>query len=197
MEPHPIELRLSDDLVRNRLTVAFRIILVIPHAIWLALWGIAVFFAAIASWFATLINGQTPDGLHAFIAQYTRYGTHVAGYFYLVADPYPSFSGNAPYPTDAAIAPPAPQNRWTVAFRIILAIPVMIVSRILDYLMAIVAFLGWFACLFTGMMPLGMRNLNAWCLRFHLQTWAYIGLLTDRYPSFNTQSIPQPAQPVA
>jgi hypothetical protein len=192
MEPHPIELRLSDDLERTRLTVFFRLILVIPHLIWLTLWGIATFFATIASWFATLINGQTPDGLHAFIAQYIRYGTQVSGYFFLVADPYPTFSGNAPYPTDAAIAPPAPQNRWTVAFRIILAIPVWIVAGVLNYLMEIVAFIAWFVCVFTARMPLGMRNLQAWCLRFHLQTWAYVALLTDRYPSFNTQPTPQP-----
>jgi hypothetical protein len=192
MEPHPIELRLSDDLERTRVTVFFRLILVIPHLIWLYVWGIATFFATIASWFATLFAGRTPDGLHGFIGQYTRYLTQVTGYLGLVADPYPSFSGNAPYPADAVISPPAPQNRWTVAFRIILAIPVMIVTGILNYLMGIVAFIAWFVCVFTARMPLGMRNLQAWCLRFHLQTWAYIGLLTDRYPSFNTQPTPQP-----
>ncbi len=37
---HPIALTLSDDLKRNRLTVFFRLILVIPHLIWLSLWGI-------------------------------------------------------------------------------------------------------------------------------------------------------------
>ena len=41
MNPHPIRLILSDDLSRTRLTVFFRLILAIPHLIWLGLWGIA------------------------------------------------------------------------------------------------------------------------------------------------------------
>jgi hypothetical protein len=31
-------------------------------------------------------------------------------------------------------------------------------------------------------MPEGLRNLGASCLRFNAQTYAYLGLLTDRYP---------------
>jgi hypothetical protein len=46
---HPIRLSVTDDLRRTRLTVAFRLILAIPHLIWLALWGIVVFFAVIVS----------------------------------------------------------------------------------------------------------------------------------------------------
>jgi hypothetical protein len=79
---HPIRLRVTDDLRRNRLTVGFRWLLVIPHLIWLFIWGIAVFFAVVVSWFATLFAGQTPKGLHDFIAQYLRYSTHVNGYLY-------------------------------------------------------------------------------------------------------------------
>ncbi len=184
---HPIRLSVTDDLRRTRLTVAFRLILVIPHLIWLALWGIVVFFAVIASWFATLISGQTPDGLHDFIAQYLRYQTQVYGYLLFLGDPYPGFMGTDPYDADLSIAPPAPQNRLTVAFRIILAIPVLIVSSIIGYLIEIVGIISWVACLFTGAMPLGLRNLTAWTIRFTAQTHAYMGLLTDRYPNFGTE----------
>ena len=58
--PHPIRLVVSDDLKRTRLTVFFRLILVIPHLIWLSLWGIVVYLAVIVSWFATLFAGRTP-----------------------------------------------------------------------------------------------------------------------------------------
>ena len=37
---HPIGLIVTDDLRRSRLTVFFRLLLVIPHLIWLTLWGI-------------------------------------------------------------------------------------------------------------------------------------------------------------
>ncbi len=183
---HPIQLTVSDDLARTRLTVAFRIILAIPHFIWLALWGFVTELAVIISWFATLFAGQTPAGLHNFIAQYTRYSTQVIGYVLFLADPYPGFLGDRPYPADLVIAPPAPQNRWKTGFRFILAIPAVIVTGVLRYLVVVIAIISWFVCLFTGTMPLGLRNLTAWIVRFTQQTNAYVSLLTDRYPSFST-----------
>src|SRR4051812_41700316 len=61
---HPITLVVRDDLERTRLTVFFRLILAIPHFIWLTLWTIAAVFAAIANWFATLFEGTPPQALH-------------------------------------------------------------------------------------------------------------------------------------
>lgn len=186
MNPHPIRLTLSDDLSRTRLTVFFRLILAIPHLIWLGLWGIVVSLAVIVSWFATLFAGRTPEGLHNFIAQYLRYSTHVYGYLLFLADPFPGFLGDRDYPSDLVVAPAAPQNRWKTAFRLILAIPAAIVTSVLQYLVYVIAVISWFACLFTGAMPLGLRNLSAWVVRFNAQTNGYIFLLTDRYPSFST-----------
>ena len=61
---HPIHLVVTDDLVRNRLTVFFWLLLVIPHLIWLALWGIVVWFAVLAARFVGIFTGRVPDGLH-------------------------------------------------------------------------------------------------------------------------------------
>ncbi|MBY0397195.1 MAG: DUF4389 domain-containing protein [Thermoleophilia bacterium] len=187
---HPIGLRLAGDLRRTRLTVAFRIILAIPHLVWVTVWGLVVWLAIIISWFATLFAGSTPQVLHEFIGQYQRYWTHVTAYLTFVADPYPGFVGDRPYPADLVIAPPAPQNRWITAFRLILAIPALVVAQVLGYLLQILAVIGWFACLFLGRMPLGLRNLNAWIIRFTMQTHGYLGLLTDRYPSFSPDPPP-------
>ncbi len=183
---HPISLTVSDDLQRTRLTVAFRAILAIPHLIWVVLWGIVVYLAVIVSWFATLFAGQTPEGLHNFIAQYLRYTTQLYGYLLFLADPYPGFFGDRAYPVNLIVAPPAPQNRWKTAFRLILVIPAGIVGWVLGELMLVVAIISWFACLFTGSMPLGLRNLSAWIVRFDAQTSGYFTLLTDRYPNFST-----------
>lgn len=189
---HPIRLRVADDLRRNRLTVAFRWLLVIPHLIWLTIWGIAVFFAGIAvffagiaSWFATLFAGQTPQGLHGFIAQYLRYSTHVNGYLYFLANPYPGFLGDRPYDVDLDIAPPAPQNRWVTAFRLILAIPAHIVAYVLSILIGVLWLVAWVIGIVAGEIPRGLRDLIAWIIRFMSQTYAYVLLLTDRYPSFS------------
>jgi hypothetical protein len=182
---HPIRLVVTDDLQRNRLTVFFRLILAIPHLIWLTVWGIVAALAAIANWFATLVNGQSPEGLHDFLATYLRYQTHVYAYILLVADPFPGFGGKPGYPIDIEIDPPQPQNRWTVAFRVILAIPAFIVSGILGYLNRALAVFSWFIALVMGSVPEGLRNFAALALRYEQQTAAYALLLTGRYPSFN------------
>jgi hypothetical protein len=89
----PIGLDVRDDLARSRATVLLRLLLVIPHLIWLALWGVAAVLAAIANWFATLINGVPPAALHRFLAAWVRYQTHVYAYLFLIADPYPASPG--------------------------------------------------------------------------------------------------------
>src|SRR5512136_2448915 len=103
---------MGDDLHRNRWTVFFRLILAVPHLIWLVLWSIAVFFAAIANWFATWVGGTPPAGLHRFMCSYIRYLAHLDSYLWLVANPYPAFTG-APgsYPIDIELPEPAAQSR--------------------------------------------------------------------------------------
>ncbi len=186
MNGHPIRLVVTDDLRRSRLTVLFRLLLAVPHLIWVSLWGIVAWLAAVASWFATLFAGRTPQGLHDFIAGYLRYATHVNAYVYLLADPYPAFGGRPGYPVDLEVDPPAPQARWKTFFRVLLAIPALLIARILGYLLGLLGFLGWFVCLFAGRMPKGMRDLGAYCLRYDMQTQAYVFLLTERYPPISS-----------
>ena len=184
-DQHPIRLVVNDDLERSRLTVFFRLLLVIPHIIWLWLRAIVVFFALIIAWFAALITGHCPAGLHNFIAGNLRYSTHVMAYLNLIANPYPKVVSKHGYSIDLEVDPPAPQNRLVTFFRIILAIPAWLVAGVLGQVMQIIAFLGWFVCLALGRMPKGMRDLQAYCLRYSAQTQAYLALLTSRYPSFS------------
>ena len=68
-----------------------------------------------------------------------------------------------------------------------LAIPAAIVMSVLQNVAWIVAFLAWFYALFTGRMSKGMRDLQAYCLRYQAQTYGYLLLLTQRYPSFSDE----------
>ena len=183
--PHPIHLVVTDDLQRNRLTVFFRILLVIPHLIWLTLWGIVVSFAIFFAWLVGIFAGRIPDGLHGFIASYLRYQTHVRAYWFLAADPFPAFSGAAGYPVDVAIAPPEKQSRLTIFFRLLLAIPALIVVTLLVYVAEIVAFLAWFYALILGNLHSGLRDVLVYWLRYDVQAFGYLALLTQRYPTFS------------
>ena len=182
---HPVRLTHEpDDGTRSRLTVFFRLALAFPHFFWLTLWAVAVVLVAFVNWFVTLVRGQSPDSLHDFLAAFIRYQTHVLAFVTLVSNPFPGFTGTAgSYPVDVEVDPPARHNRWTVAFRILLAIPAFILGSAIGTAMWIAAFLGWFASLFTGRMPDGLRKLGLFSLRFSAQANSYgYGLLTSRYP---------------
>jgi Domain of unknown function (DUF4389) len=170
------------DLRRSRLTVFFRLLLALPHLLWLVLWGIVVFLAAIAQWFVTLFSGTPASGLHRFIAAYVRYRLHVLAYLMLVANPFPGFTG-APgtYPLDLEVDGPQRQNRWKTGFRILLALPSVLVNAALSGALFASAVLTWFYALVKGSAPWGLRNLAAYALRYDAQTNGYVLLVTDRY----------------
>jgi Domain of unknown function (DUF4389) len=184
---HPVRLRVTDDLRRTRLTAFFRLLLAVPLFLWAALLGIVVAFAAIGNWFATLIKGRSPDGLHMFLAGYLRYTTHITAYAFLIADPYPGFlliNMKPDYPIDLEVDPPVEQDRWKVGFRIILAIPAILVTQILRNLSGLLAIFSWVMAVLTASVPEGIRNFAVLALRWETQTYAYVLLLTPRYPSF-------------
>jgi hypothetical protein len=185
VEPHPVRLVVTDDLRRTRLTVAVRPVLVIPHIVWLVVWGVAAFLAAIANWVATLVRGTSPQSLHGFLVRYARYATHVGAYLGIVANPFPAFTGRSPYPVDLEADPPAEQERLGVAFRLVLAVPALLILNVLQSVLQLVGVFGWFYALATGRMHRGLRDIGVYCLRYQAQTFAYVTLLTSRYPSLS------------
>lgn len=186
----------GDDLRRSRLTVFFRLPLAVPHLVWLVLWGIAVFFAVIANWFATLFTATSPQGLHRFISAYVRYQLHVMAYLYLVGNPFPGFVGEpGSYPVELRVAERARQNRWTVFFRLLLAVPAFMLASAYGSLVFVVAVFGWFASLFTGRMPEGLRNAGAQALRYMSQAYGYLYLATGAYPYSGPCLAPTQAPP--
>ena len=183
--PHPIHLVVTDDLVLSRLTVFFRLLLAIPLFIWWYLWSLAALVAVFVAWLAGIVSGTVPSSLHGFLAQYVRFTTHINAYVWIASNPYPGFGGSPGYPVDVEIADPVQQSRLTILFRLLLAIPAAIVTNVLQNVAFIVAILGWFLGVITGRMHKGMEELLAYILRYQAQTYGYVLLLTQRYPSFS------------
>src|SRR5215212_579928 len=178
-DEHPIVLDVEDDRQRRRAATFFRLLLAIPHFAWLTIWGVAVYAGVILSWFFQLVAGRPNPGLHRFLSTYLRYATHVYAYTSLIAEPYPEFDGRAgAYPVELSLPEPQRQDRMTIAFLAVLA-----------------AFLGWFAVLVRGEMPLGLRNAIALWLRYNQQMTGYLFLLTERYPHSGPTAAGQPAAP--
>ncbi|MBA2615553.1 MAG: DUF4389 domain-containing protein [Actinobacteria bacterium] len=193
--PQAVRMTVDDDGRRSRVTVFFRLFLTFPHLVWLTLWGVAALLAALANWVATLVSGRPPRVLHRFLSAYVRYTVHVAAFLFLVANPFPGFTGAPGYPVDVEIDPPEPQPRLASAFRLLLALPALLLGGTLLGLLFVVGMLGWFASLATGRMPEGLRNAGAFTLRYGAQVDAYgLYLLTARYPYSGPS---RPAEPAA
>ena len=77
---------------RNRLSVGFRPILVIPQL--LAVWAIGVAWGitTVIAWFAILFTGRYPSTLYRFGTGALRWTTRVEAYLLLLTDDYPPFT---------------------------------------------------------------------------------------------------------
>jgi hypothetical protein len=223
--PHPIRLVVLDELRRNRLTVFFRLILAIPHFVWVVAWSLLMTLVVSVNYLITFVIGRSPTAFHRFTAAYIKYVTHLFAYLLLAANPYPLFTGTEDYPIDLEIDPPARQRRLVTAFRGFLVFPALVFwvvffgtfaggggysesssSSDVSYstggatvgILWTIAFFGWFVCLVVGRMPLGFRNLQAYGLRYGAHVWSYFFLLTDRYPNLDPADPPStgPVHPV-
>jgi hypothetical protein len=77
---------------RDRLTVAFRVILAIPH--FMALWvlGAAWALTTAAAWVMILVTGRYPESLYGFAIGVLAWGARVETYVLLLHDDYPPFT---------------------------------------------------------------------------------------------------------
>lgn len=200
---------------RNRLTVAFRIILAIPHLIlvggpgialgggvffrnwagngsraWGLDWGngvlgLVAFVMAVIAWFAILFANQHPRGLWDFARYFMRWRARAVSYTALLRDEYPPF-GDTAYPVTYEVEyPEQPRNKWSVGLRIIYAIPHLIVLFFLGIAWFITAVIAWFAILFTGSYPEGLARFAVGYLRWSVRVESYALLMRDEYPPFS------------
>jgi hypothetical protein len=208
---HPTDVAVVPALThRNRLTSAFRIFLAIPHLIlvggpvalgltffwppdpervdWTAgggVLGAAVMVVAMISWFAITFTGRMPEGLRKFSIFYLRWRVRAVAYTALLRDEYPPF-GEGFYMAELAVAPPpAERNRLSVAFRILLAIPHLVIVWLLGVAWLVTTVFAWFAIVFTGTHPRALHDFGVGVLRWSTNVEAYLLLLHDEYPPFS------------
>ncbi|MGH7447676.1 MAG: DUF4389 domain-containing protein [Longimicrobiales bacterium] len=195
---------------RNRLTVAFRFFLAIPHIIlvggpvasissmawgsdhgWDLGWGsgtgllgLVAGCAAIIAWFAILFTERHPDGLWKLGAYYLRWRVRAVAYLMLLRDEYPPF-GDEAYPAELVLpAPGEPRDRLTVFFRFFLAIPHLILLSLLGIVWAFATAVAWVVILFTGRYPETLYGFAIGVFAWDVRVQAYMLLLRDEYPPF-------------
>ena len=86
------------------------------------------------------------------------------------------------------------RNRLTTFFRIILAIPWLIVAYIYVIAAFVTVLISWFALVITGRYPQGLYNFGSGVLRYVVRANAWVYLQTDQWPPFGLG--PDPTYPV-
>lgn len=184
---------------RNRLTVAFRLVLVIPQNVALQLLALGASVVAVVSWFSALVMGRLPGWAWRLQVAYLGYDTRVLAYLNLLVDRYPPFSLHAPedYPVRIELHP-GPLNRLTVLFRLLMVIPAGIVVVLLSAGWQVCALVLWLMILIKGRMPEPVFGATAAMKRYDLRVKAYLLMLTDAYPRgvFGDTPAPGPADSV-
>jgi hypothetical protein len=169
---------------RNRVTVLFRLILVIPHAIVVGLWGYFVGLLTFVQWFIVLFTGSRNESIWGMQNQWLGYATRVNSYASFLHDVFPPFGtevGTVPVTYEFPYA--AEANRLSNFFRIIWLIPAMIMTMIYAIGASVLGLIAWFAILFTGKMPRGMFDFIVKAHRINVRLQSYSNLMTDQYPN--------------
>ena len=188
---------------RNRLSALFRIVLVIPILVVVALVSgytssgdptidevISPLFAGGIVWTATLLmllfRQKYPRWWFDWNLELQRFGARVGAFLFLLRDEYPSTDEeqsvhlDIPYP-DAQ----EDLNRFLPIVKWLLAIPHYVALAVLGVIALGVTVLAWLAILMTGRYPRGMFDFMVGVGRWGYRVLAYVALLTtDRYPPF-------------
>ena len=182
---YPVPFEADYQAEQNRATTFFRIILAIPWLIVAYVYEIAAFFTQVFAWFALVITGKYPEGLYKLNAGFVRYRVRVFAWVYLQTDEWPPFgiADDPGYPIRVDVAPrEEQQSRLKVFFRIILALPMLVVVYAVAYMHSSSRVIAWLTIVFRGYLPEGVNNAMTFCNSFYARVYGYLALLTDDYP---------------
>jgi hypothetical protein len=162
-------------------------LLAIPHLIVLWFVSIGVCVSVVIAWFAILFTGQYPRGLFDFVSGASRWYARVGGYIYHMTEKYPAFSmqDDPAYGIRYGVPYSDKSDRVSVLFRVLLAIPHMIILWALNYLLWAMLLIHIVIVLFTGKPNADIFKILAGINRWNTRAYSYLGLLTDKYPPFS------------
>ncbi len=199
--PYPVQYSVDyPDRPLNRLTTFFRLFMVIPIAIVLALiegsvsatveeggrTATAVGLVVLPTLLLIVFRQNYPRWWFDWNLELLRFSARVGVYLALMDDRYPSTDEHQAVHLDFAYPDARNElNRWLPLVKWLLAIPHYVVLFFLYIAAFFVVIAAWFAILFTGRFPRGMFDFLVGVARWTNRVVAYAHVLvTDRYPPF-------------
>ncbi len=177
---------------RDKKTVFWRGILAFPVVLFLtaftemAHWGWTSGFLVVPTLLALVFTGKYPSYVLTFNHALIELQTRVTAYVLLLTDDYPSIERN---PKIAVLLPDVEGGkklgRFIQIFKVIFAIPLIIVGVIYAIGAAFVTFAAWIHTWSTGRYPEWALNYILGTIQFWNRIYGYALLMvTDEYPRF-------------
>ena len=166
-------------------------VLYIPHAV--ILYGLQILANAVflVYWLMLIFTGTLNPSLFGVMAMYERYNTRATAFLLGYSETYPPFdfanttADNDAYPPVRLSLPAVPESvPRSAALNVFKAIPHYFVLLFFFIGAAAVAIAGWFAVLFTGAWPSGMRAFLVRVSNYYYRVWTYVAMVDNDYPKF-------------
>ena len=197
---YPVSLSVDYQEELSRLSTFFRLILLIPLAIFVtiiagsgdggaagdgAVYTLGTLGGLVlANWIVVFLRQRPATWLFDVIVHIQRFVLRATAYFLLLTDKYPPFEGD--WLLSYEVKRPEEISRWRLLFwKFITAIPHFIILIVLSFVVVVVVVIAWFAILFIGRFPRGLHGLVEGWLRWEARVTAYVMSLTDEYPPFS------------
>ena len=183
---HPVNLKIEYSEKSNKSTALFRLVLIIPIVIILAIISSYAEALSLAVGLLILFREKYPKWWFDWNVGITKFTYRIVAYGLLMRDEYPSTDDDQAVKVDI----PYPDvkkdlNRWMPLVKWILAIPHIIVLIFIFIAVVFCSVFAWFAILLTGRYPKVIFDFIEGFLRWSLRVNAYMLLLTtDEYPPF-------------
>ena len=180
---------------RNRVTALFRIILVVPMAIFVASfapswstntesWTVGFLILPVA--LALVFRQIYPSYLLSFNEALLSLQTRVDAYILLLTDEYPSIEENDVVSVTFPEVDAKALNRWLPLIKWFLAIPLYLVGIAYIIYGAFLTLFAWFSILFTGNFPEFCAEGIVGVIAYWNRVVGYaLILVTDEYPTFS------------
>ena len=177
---------------RDKKTVFWRGVLVVPVVLFLsaftemAHWGWTSGFLVVPTILALVFRGVYPSYVLTFNHALIELQTRVTAYVFLLTDDYPSIERN---PKVAVLLPDveggAKLGRILQIFKVIFAIPLIVVGIIYSIAAAFVTIAAWIHTWSTGRYPEWALGIVLGTIQFWNRVTGYALLMvTDEYPRF-------------
>lgn len=166
-------------------------LLFIPHAVISYALQTLAGVVAVVYWLVFLFTGKLNRGLYGMMTLYERYDSRATGFLVGFSESYPPFDFHAGGDDNHAYTPirlelpePPPTGSRKLALNFLLAIPHYVVFVVYAIAALAVAVVGWFAVLFTGAWPHGMRDFLVRVNNYYYRVWLYTVMVETDYPKF-------------